>query len=201
MTSYTKQIIDALHGILCDGSFEWGPEKSPTTGDTPWTTAINATLADRGKALGNIARYKGNPDGHGEWRWDHVWMDLDTEGNLTDVPMAAEYEMNASNGQFEHHQLPDFHKLLAARSRQRLFICQSTDKGQKSGNMDKVEKEENHLLDKLTERLKKYRWANEGEVFLIVVMRYRANPKFLKYRELVCGQAGWDFTDGERPCP
>ncbi len=191
MTSFTQQILESLHGILFKGAV--GPGlKGETKGDAPWTGAIMTTLAARGTAHGFIPRYKGEAGVGGEWLWDHIWLEMNERGDIVDVPMTAECELDTSSGRFNARQRPDFNKLLATRSHQRLFIYQLPERFNP--------KVEGDNLDHLTNLVRQFPWAAIGEVFLIVALQYRADPKYLKYRELVCVHSGWQLTDGQYNC-
>ncbi|MBK7619877.1 MAG: hypothetical protein IPJ10_11185 [Flavobacteriales bacterium] len=198
MASYTKQIVDALHSILCDGTPGPGP-KGKTTGDDPWTGAILSALA-KCRQQNGFVDYKhhcAKALTHKSLLFDQLWVEYNNEGNIVDFPLIAESELNGDKKWRIGEQREDFEKLLAANASYRLFICQLDPANHLKEVMGDVE---NDLLDKLTALLETYRRAHMGDVFLIVIMQYRRAVRYLKYRELVCGHSGWVHRDDIRNC-
>lgn len=196
MASYTKQIVDALHRVLCDGSVD----QDPTTGSRKWTKAILTNLQKLGQDNGFTGRTReGAEDAdEGKWTWffDHVWAEYNKAGHLVDVPLVAESELDASTTQWAL-QREDFEKLLVANTPYRLFICEPDPT---EHSQDDLEMAGQKRLDELTALLEAYRRAYMGAVFLIVIMKHRGSKRYLRYRELVCGHSGWEHRDGERDC-
>ncbi|MGC9260841.1 MAG: hypothetical protein ACP5I8_12325 [Phycisphaerae bacterium] len=111
----TKQIINGLKQLT-------DPSKGIRS-DPVWTDEVKKCIATIGeKNKWTVAGVLGSALQDPEWLYDLVWFKNDKKGFLRDVGLALESEWGTS-ADVKY----DFEKLLQAKSRLKVMVCQAKD--------------------------------------------------------------------------
>jgi len=113
--------------------------------------AIKHKFRDEGEKLG----YKSRPSyktGAGEWLYDFIWREFDSDNNLLGIKLAMEIEVSDMN---EKGIIYDFNKLLQADSDYKILVFQL-----------KTESDVSNILSKIESLSKKYRAKSNSSVLL-----------------------------------
>ena len=97
-----------------------------------WTEGIMTRLCKGGQDADNSVRVKGIDEAEGgEWLYDMVWLQNNGRGQLIDVKLVLECEAE----KFRDYVVPDFRKMLLAKSELRCMIFRAADKQTAKSNV------------------------------------------------------------------
>lgn len=116
MDEVEMALCNALEGVAVSAH-----QSNAGTGD--WTKLVKCALVNVGKSYASQKWVTGGNNcgsntGH-EWLFDVIWYEQDSDGKFLDLILAAESEWHGHDKIKE-----DFEKLLVARAKYRVMICE-----------------------------------------------------------------------------
>ena len=161
-----KSFRELEAGLTGDEHIKWRNIK--------WTQVVLTTLCKSGKDLG-FTTWASIPNSS-EWLYDVTWCKHASDKMLESIPLVAECEW----GSIELIQ-EDFEKLLVARARVRVMVCDS-ETARLPGKTDAV-------VEKIREWIGAFH-GNPGDTYLIVVFVYGEDRRFRYYKILANDDRG-----------
>jgi hypothetical protein len=119
-----------------------------------WSRALLALLKAEGERREFFICANGcaGDKAHGEWLYDHVWLDKDAKsGHVIDMPLALESEWATNRSEHTY----DFQKLLVCRARHRVMVFYSPDQVRKT-------------FDAFINQIIDYRGTRPGDRYLLI---------------------------------
>lgn len=132
------------------------------SGDRNWTYYLKKRIADLGFRKGYKIAVGGFDDEFaGEWLYDLVWYEEDSDNCLIRIPLIMESEWDKKYSGIKF----DFEKLLVGNAERRLMICQS-----KQNDIPT-------LLNKFKNAINKFR-ENNNDRFLFAILNSDTDDEF-----------------------
>ena len=168
--------------IVCKVVRSFRELESRLTGDehtkwrnTKWTQEVLTTLCKPGEDLG-FTTWPNKVHNRGEWLYDVTWCKNASGEMLESIPLVAECEW----GNIEYIQ-EDFEKLLVARARVRVMVCDSESA--------RLPSKTDAVVEKIREWVGAFH-GDPGDTYLIVVFVYGEDRRFRYYKILANDDRG-----------